>query len=86
MRWKIRVSPLAYKQLKDLPKGYRVKIESRIQALASEPFPSGVKKLSGLTQTYRIRQGPYRVIYRVRRQEGLVDVLSILPRKDAYRR
>jgi mRNA interferase RelE/StbE len=49
------------------------------------PRPDGVKKLKGLVNTYRIRVGDYRVIYRINDQELMIVLLNSNHRKDVYR-
>lgn len=62
----------------------RQRIVDRIGALAENPFPPGVRKLAGTTNRYRIRQGPYRVVYEVIRNELIVYVVKVGDRKDVY--
>jgi mRNA interferase RelE/StbE len=50
------------------------------------PRPPGVKKLSAITATYRIRQGDYRIIYEIEDDVLLVTVVKVADRKDVYRR
>ncbi len=52
---------------------------------ADEPRPPGAKKLSG-REAWRIRIGPYRVIYEINDEEQKVLVVVIGPRKDVYRK
>lgn len=72
------------KDLQRIPTRDIARILSRIEALASEPRPRGVEKLSG-QQRYRIRQGTYRILYEVRDVESLVVVVKIGHRRDVYR-
>lgn len=72
------------KDLQRIPTRDIARILSRIEALASEPRPRGVEKLSG-QQRYRIRQGTYRILYEVRDFESLVVVVKIGHRRDVYR-
>ena len=72
------------KDLQRIPTRDIGRILSRIEALASEPRPRGVEKLSG-QQRYRIRQGAYRILYEVRDVESLVVVVKIGHRRDVYR-
>jgi mRNA interferase RelE/StbE len=53
--------------------------------LSSNPFPDGVKKLSGAEHTYRIRIG-YRVVYTVTKAITIVEVIRVAHRKDVYDR
>nr|NCS28884.1 type II toxin-antitoxin system RelE/ParE family toxin [Microcystis aeruginosa F13-15] len=55
-----------------------------IRLLTDTPRPSGVKKLKGYDDTYRIRIGDYRIIYKIQDQEMFIIILSSIHRKDAY--
>ncbi len=56
----------------------------RIEALRTEPRPTGVEKLSG-QEKYRIRQGVYRILYEIRDTKLIVVVVKIGHRRDVYR-
>ncbi len=60
------------------------KILERIEALASEPRPSGCKKLSG-NEYYRIRQGAYRIIYEIIDHKLIVHVIRVARRSRVYK-
>jgi mRNA interferase RelE/StbE len=64
----------------------RQRIAQRIQALADEPRPHGVEKLSGVLERYRIRQGNVRILYEIRDDVLIVYVVKIADRKDVYRK
>ena len=72
------------KDLRQIPKKDVAKILKRIDALRTEPRPSGVEKLSG-QEKYRIRQGIYRILYEIRNNELIVVVVKIGHRRDVYR-
>lgn len=84
-KFKLLISSTAEKRLKKIPKKDVVKIVELIQALASNPFPSGCRKLAGEEATYRVRQGLYRVIYEVKNKELTILVLKLGHRKDIYK-
>jgi mRNA-degrading endonuclease RelE of RelBE toxin-antitoxin system len=48
------------------------------------PIRLDVKKLKGYEDTYRIRLGSWRIIYKVDAKEKLTQIYDILPRKKAY--
>ena len=59
--YKLEIKPSAAKELESLgTKKDCEKIVARINALASDPRPSGSEKLAGRQNSYRIRQGNYR--------------------------
>ncbi len=60
-------------------------IKEKIESLAHQPRPYGSIKLSG-KELYRIRQGIYRIIYKILDDCLLVLVLDIDARKDIYKK
>ena len=51
----------------------------------TDPRPSGVVKLEGATDLWRIRVGQWRVVYRISDRNRLVDVVAVRHRSDVYR-
>ena len=84
MSYKVVIPKPVQKQLSDLPKNQRDRLIADIRFLAEVPHPSGVKKLKGYENIYRIRVGDYRVIYEVKDQEMLVLIISSVHRRDSY--
>ncbi|MBI3954242.1 MAG: type II toxin-antitoxin system RelE/ParE family toxin [Chloroflexi bacterium] len=63
------------------------RLRAAIRGLASEPRPQGVAKLRGAKGVYRIRAGPYRVVYDVHDDQALVVILKVARRSETtYRR
>ena len=83
---RIRIADEAAKLLEGLPPKHARQIDARILRLAVEPFPPTSLKLQGTSDVYRVRQGPYRILYRVNRSEDLLIVEAIGDRKEIYRR
>ena len=54
-------------------------------ALADDPFPRGARKLSGYHDVFRIRVGPYRILYSVSETELIIAILKVGHRRDVYR-
>lgn len=75
----------AAKELESVPTKDRHRIVARIGALADDPRPMGVEKLSG-DDKYRIRQGNYRILYEIVDEELVVTVVHIGNRRDVYLR
>jgi mRNA interferase RelE/StbE len=73
----------------NVPLKIRGQLKRRITALSHDPFPTGAKKLVGVTDgghdVHRIRSGDYRIIYSVRGNPHQIVVLRIGDRKDIYR-
>jgi len=85
MRYRIEFSPKAERQFKTLPKEIQIRLKHRIDTLAVNPFPRGVKRLSAEEDLYRIRTGDYRMIYQVQGKALLILILKLGHRKDVYR-
>lgn len=83
--YKIEISTSAEKALKKIPNKDITKIVDAIQILAINPYPDICRKLSGEENTFRIRQGNYRIIYEVLGKKLLILILKIGHRKDIYR-
>jgi len=62
-----------------------VKQHRGIQALATDPRPSGCRKLSGHDDVFRVRIGRYRVLYSIENRRLVIIVLKVGDRKDVYR-
>ena len=82
--YKIYFKESIEKDFRTIPKKDLQKIILRIQALASDPRPSGHEKLTG-QERYRVRQGLYRIVYSIQDKEFTVWVVKIGHRKDVYR-
>ena len=85
MRYRIEFSPAAERQFKKIPKEVQIRLKHRIDILAENPFPRGVKKLSAEENFYRLRIGDYRIIYQVKGKALLILILKLGHRKNVYR-
>ena len=85
MRYRIEFSPRAELQFKKIPKELQIRLKHRIDTLAENPFPRGVKKLSAEENIYRLRIGDYRIIYQVQGNALLILILKLGHGKDVYR-
>jgi mRNA interferase RelE/StbE len=82
---KVEFHPDVYKQLQRLPRQiFAVALEAII-GLATDPRPTGVVKLVGSSNDWRIRIGQYRIVYEIDEREGVVTVLTVAKRSDVYR-
>jgi mRNA interferase RelE/StbE len=84
--YRVEISPRAQRDLKRLPRDVLVRLRSRIDSLAAAPRPHGVEKLTDQEDIYRVREGDYRILYRMKGDELLVLVVRVGDRKDIYRR
>lgn len=84
--YRLEVSPSADRDLDRLkhqikrPDFERLRIA--IGGLASEPRPHNVRKIKGAEAAYRIRVGPYRIVYEVYDSEKLVLLLQVVRRSE----
>ncbi len=75
-KYSLEIKPSASREIEDLPtKKERRKVVDRILKLADDPRPPGSEKLSGQDK-YRIRQGPYRIVYEVDHAKLTVRVFA----------
>lgn len=83
MTYAIEILRPAQKELGRVAREDRPRIISAIHALAGEPRPQGSRKLVG-RPAWRIRIGPYRVIYEIHDNRLLVLVVAVGHRREVY--
>ena len=84
--YRLLVKPSAGKEIEAVgQKKARRRIVNRIAALAAEPRPAGCDKLAGGEGRYRIRQGPYRIVYAVDDAAHTVEIVKVGHRREVYR-
>lgn len=84
--YKIIFDISAEKDLDKLSKEIVRKIANVINKLATDPRPSGVKKLQASNENlYRVRSGDYRIVYVIAEEIKIINIRRIRHRKDVYR-
>ena len=83
--YRVQIERRAQKTLDALPRDVRHRIAARVDALAENPRPLGVRKLEGEEDLYRLCIGDYRVLYAIRDAALLVLVVRIADRREVYR-
>ncbi|MFU8848759.1 MAG: type II toxin-antitoxin system RelE family toxin [Opitutales bacterium] len=83
-RYRIVIKKSAAKEIERIEKRDRIRIIEKIRSLAEDPHPVGSKKLSG-QEKYRIRQGNYRILYQVKNEELIINVVKVGHRRDIYK-
>jgi len=84
-RYDVFIKPSALKELEAVDsKKDRQRIVRAILSLAEEPRASGCRKLSGRDK-YRVRSGPYRIIYAIEDAALVVTIVKIGHRSSVYR-
>lgn len=67
------------------PRGYR-RVVAAIRSLAENPRPPGAVKLTAFDPpAWRLRVGPYRIVYEIYEGEVLIVVVNVTPRAEVYR-
>lgn len=82
----MRLRRTARKALRQLPRREHARVLRGVLSLEEDPLPDGYKrkKLGGYDPpAYRLRSGPWRVIYRIEGQT--VEVADVVARKDLER-
>jgi mRNA interferase RelE/StbE len=83
--FRVLLERTAEKDLARLSSGIHDRIIAAIQTLASNPRPSGCRKLAGSKYDWRIRVGDYRVIYEIADEIRIVRVNRVRHRREVYR-
>jgi mRNA interferase RelE/StbE len=84
--YRVVVLPSAARSLGRLPRNDIRRIAEVLDNLQTDPRPSGVVKLTGEGDKYRVRVGRYRILYIIRDEILTVTVVAIGHRRDVYRR
>lgn len=85
MTYTILLAPTAERQLRTFATPIQKRLVKRLKSLRDNPRPQGVKKLTGVDDLYRIREGDYRIIYTIQDKALTVLVVKIGDRKEVYR-
>jgi len=83
--YSVELRPSARKALLRLPRRDASRLIAAMESLSRNPRPSGVKKLTGLDDLYRIRVGDYRIVYQIHDDRLLVLVVKVGHRREVYR-
>ena len=75
MTHRVELAPAAVRQLRKLDRVAQRRVQAAIELLATEPRPSGAKKLVGGDGAWRVRTGDYRVVYQI--DDGVLLVLVV---------
>jgi mRNA interferase RelE/StbE len=82
--YRVEIDRAARRDITGLPESLRRRVMVRIEALATDPRPAGCTKLSDTSDSYRVRVGAYRVLYRIRDDTLLVLVVAVGHRARVY--
>ena len=84
-RWRVNVSGRAERDLKRLPARDQARVRAAIDALEAGPGTGDIRKLRGKDNEWRLRVGDWRVRFRPDFQQGVIYILHVRPRGEAYR-
>jgi len=82
---RLEITEPAQKDLADLDRQIQRRIKVALDRLLSYPQAVDLKKLKGSSDMWRLRVGDWRVILRLDRKQGVLYVLRIRHRREAYR-
>jgi len=82
-RYRLLFKKSIARDLRAIPKKDVRRILKRIETLAVNPRLNGCEKLTD-QERYRVRQGPYRIIYDIQDDACVVVVVKIGRRGDVY--
>ncbi|MCB5163125.1 type II toxin-antitoxin system RelE/ParE family toxin [Marinomonas algarum] len=82
-KYKITFKKSVTKDFRSIPKKDVTKILQCIELLAEDPRAEGCIKLSG-QEVYRVRQGLYRIVYEIRDEVLVVNVVKVAHRSSVY--
>ncbi|ACB00617.1 MULTISPECIES: type II toxin-antitoxin system RelE/ParE family toxin [Cyanophyceae] len=74
----------AKKELRKIQPQIIPKIIEVVESLAADPYPNGCKKMAGMSSTYRIRKGKYRIIYSVLKNALIIEIIRVGHRQNIY--
>lgn len=83
--YRVFLERAAEKDLNRLSSEVHKRVITAIRGLASDPRPSGCRKLSGSKHDWRIRVGDYRVVYEIADEIRIVRVNRVRHRREVYR-
>ena len=84
MIYEIEFSRTSLRSFRRLPRKEQRRLATRIDRLATNPRPRGMKKMAGNDDLYRIRCGDYRVIYTIEDDMLRILVVGLGHRRDVY--
>ncbi|MBF2058334.1 MAG: type II toxin-antitoxin system RelE/ParE family toxin [Cyanobacterium sp. T60_A2020_053] len=86
IEYQIKFKSSTVKEFKNLPSSMQKRIGDILEKMKQNPRTSGVLKLKGDSQLYRVRVGDYRIIFNIDDEQKLVKVTRIRHRQDVYKK
>jgi mRNA interferase RelE/StbE len=85
--FRVEFTRRASKDLERAPPWLVRRVDELVSTLREDPVPRvglDVRELLGMSGVYRVRVGDYRIVYLVNDSAGVVTVLRVTSRGDAY--
>jgi mRNA interferase RelE/StbE len=82
--WRVEYHRNLEKDMRQLPRPYIARLLAKIESLAIDPRPPGSERLAGF-DFWKVRVGPYRIIYTIDEQARIVRTFRIDHRREVYR-
>jgi mRNA interferase RelE/StbE len=76
--------PRARRNFLALDPAVRKRVDEAIGNLGKDPRPAGVKALTGMPGTLRVRVGDYRVLYTISDSDQRIRIIDVRHRSKAY--
>ena len=86
MAYRVELVPSAARAFRKLDHRAQLRVQRKIDSLADDPRPPGVKLLSARERIYRLRAGSFRILYQVNDKVLIILVIAIGHRREVYRR
>ncbi|MFY9484239.1 MAG: type II toxin-antitoxin system RelE/ParE family toxin [Patescibacteria group bacterium] len=83
--YRVLIERNAERDLKRLPPEVFHRIILKIDNLSEDSRPPGASKLKGSKTDWKIRIGPYRVLYEIDDRAQLVKIFRVRHRREVYR-
>ncbi len=83
--YRVLLERAAEKDLARLKSEIHDRLIGAIQALSTNPRPTGCRRLAGSKHDWRIRVGDYRVVYEIADEIRVVRVNRVRHRREVYR-
>ncbi len=84
--FRIIKSSKAQKYIRGQDKDSRKRIVATIKDIAKDPYKNNDGKMKGLKNHWKKRIGGYRIIFRIKAESSIVEIVKIGPRSDIYKK
>ena len=85
MKYTIIISKSVQKQISRLSNELQKRVIGKISGLQEEPRPTGIVKMKGYSNEYRLRVGNYRIRYEIDDSQRIIKILQCKHRREVYR-